>query len=546
MKEPFFLLGIPADQIDQQIAFHGQPGAEVEAIPEGNNHFTLKIVFPSEPPPPPPSPPLPAGALDWTQTRAIGSAGPHTKFPGGLKWAYDGRGVTVNDGAPMESSGKPVTCTAILGLYGREIFDAAMRHNVPPELIVMTIATETGSHRNANFTGPDTFRWEAHISDYSAGPMQTLGATARGVIKKFRLAHQNPPTFANKQMPPPKSNPLYDANASIDIGTAYIASQFPATSFDPILVAAAYNAGSIRQDSRNPWRLKTFGEHLNRSAEWFGDACALLAKLRQGQSLDTSVVKPPPKVSVPNPQSPNDFVLNGLSEEEADEEQEQFELSGAAVRRHTENDGSFKLEVDFPSAVGGAQGPVALNGVPAPDRKGYVICVSRQRNDVRGQKNRTVGVYQAFFDGKPVAGIQGVSVEPRGPGNNGPTGVKEHRRLEPGYYPLFTHERPNRKYRTLNYAATGNVTNRPWPSIRIEDTDSRTGVLVHCAGGFMMSIGCVNLASTLASATSDIAFDDSRKRVIAVIDSMKTRLANFPNSNNRRIENAWLQIVGDP
>jgi hypothetical protein len=62
----------------------------------------------------------------------------------------------------------------------------------------------------------------------------------------------------------------------------------------------------------------------------------------------------------------------------------------------------------------------------------------------------------------------------------------------------------------------------------------------------MMSIGCVNLASTLPTAASDILFDDSRKRVIALIDSMKTKLPNFPNANNRRIENAWLRIINDP
>lgn len=545
MSDPFLLQGIPEDQIEEQIAFHGQPGTEVEAIPEGNGKFTLKIVF-ADPVTPPPPPPV---GLNWTAAPPMDAAARHTKFAGGLMWAYDNRGIFLDGapGVPLRSNGKPATCTAILSVYGREIFDAAIKHKIPPELIVMTIATETGSNRRANFTGPDTFRWEAHISDYSAGPMQTLGATARSMIQKFGLPHASPPRLAARPIPPPTSNPLYDGKVSIDIGAAYIRNNVEKTGLDPILVAAAYNAGSVREDPGNAWRLKTFGEHLNRSAEWFGDACFLLAELRHGRSLDTSIVKPPPTVTVPDPQAPNDFVLSGLTAEDADDEEEQFTLSGATVRRLPGADGTFTLEIDFPATQAGrAQGPVPVNGISAPDRDGYVISVSRRRADTRSGKRRTVGVYQAFFDRSPVAGVQGVSVEPHGPGDNGTAGVNDHRRLKPGYYPLFTHERPNKKYRTLNFNASGDVKNRPWPSIRIEDTGNRAGVLIHCAGGFMMTIGCVNLAATLASASSDISFDDSRKRVIALIDSMKTRLPEFPNSNNRRIENAWLRIVDDP
>ncbi|MBX9843222.1 MAG: hypothetical protein K2Z80_15580 [Xanthobacteraceae bacterium] len=544
MPEPFFIEGIPEDQIQGQIDFvrMTSPGASVESIAEGNGKFTLKVVFPT------PEPTLPpAGGINWAQAPAMDAAGLHTQFPGGRMWAYDNRGITLN-GTVVRSNGEPATCTAILATYGQEILDAAMAHDIPPELIVMTIATETGSNRKSKFTGPNTFRWEAHITDYSAGPMQTLGATASSMIDKFHLPHPKPPKLSSKPMPPPSSNPLYDGRASIDIGTAYIRNNRGKTGLDPILVAACYNAGSIRQDPGSPWRLKTFGEHLNRAAEWFGDACALLADLRQGRTLDRSVIKPAPEVSVQSSGSPNSFALTGLSKAEADDEEEQFRLGGATVQRLPEPGGTtFRLEVDFPGSGGSAGGgPVDASGIPVPDRDGYVICVSRRRKDSRSGNHRTVGVYQAFFNKVPIDNIKGTAVEPKGPGDNDQSGVASHARLEAGYYPLFTHERPNQKYRTLNYAATGNVKSRPWPSVRIEDTGSRSGVLIHCAGGFMMSIGCVNLASALPAANSDIQFDDSRKRVIALIDSMKTKLPNFPNSNNRRIEDAWLRIVDDP
>ena len=47
------------------------------------------------------------------------------------------------------------------------------------------------------------------------------------------------------------------------------------------LAAAAYNAGSLRQDSGNMWSLRSTGDHLDRAARFFGDACAVL---REDQS----------------------------------------------------------------------------------------------------------------------------------------------------------------------------------------------------------------------------------------------------------------------
>jgi len=47
----------------------------------------------------------------------------------------------------------------------------------------------------------------------------------------------------------------------------------------------------------------------------------------------------------------------------------------------------------------------------------------------------------------------------------------------------------------------------------------------------------------LATATDDINFVDSRKRVIAIIDDMKAFLgASFPGSNGVKIPNATIVI----
>lgn len=544
MPDTVVMQGVPAELIEERVKSLLEPGAEIEEIPEGNGLFTLRLIFPE------PETPLPTDgeALNWAAAPKMDAAGPHTKFAGGQRWAYDDNGVALEHApdAVLRSNGKPVTCTAILSVYGREIFDAATKHGVPPELIVMTIATETAFSRRSNFTGPDTFRWEARHTDYSAGPMQTMGATAREMIDKFGLPHPNLPRFATRPVPPPATNPLYDGKASIDIGTAYIRNNLPRTGFDPILVAAHYNAGSLREDPDSPWRLVTFGEHLNRAADWFGDACFLLGRLRRGESLDTSIVKPAPKVSTPNPLVPNDFVMVGLTNEAASEEQEQFEISGAEVARQHEADGTVTLHVTFPTQAGSVVAPPAANGVPAPSRDGYVLCVSRRRLDSFSGKRRTVGVYQAFFNRVPIASIQGVSVEPHGPGDNSRTGIQHKRCIAVGTYPLFTHAGTSGKYKTFNYTALVGVDHRAWPSVRVENTGSRSGILVHCGGGFMMSIGCINFAATLPGPSARIDFADSRRRVIALIDNMKTHLdAGFPSSNNRKIENAWLIVRDD-
>lgn len=161
-------------------------------------------------------------------------------------------------------------------------------------MIVMTIATEAGQYRKDGFTGPETFRWEQGVTltttgdpdidgkekgDYSAGPMQVLSNTARWMNNVHSLGYNNAKDlqwFKNRPAKDPAKLGLYDGGICIDVGTAYIAHNAAQTGFDPILVAAAYNAGSLRPSSGNHWRIHCHGNHLDRAAEWYGDACAVL------------------------------------------------------------------------------------------------------------------------------------------------------------------------------------------------------------------------------------------------------------------------------
>lgn len=255
---------------------------------------------------PQPAPPIPQEvaerpALEVISAAALGLDAPppgsadwHSKYSG-VEWRYDGRGVYIRgEGSePQRTAGAPLTCRRIWELYKEPIVGAARKYSVPPEIIVMTVATETSFARHANFTGPETFRWEAHVKnedvnpptfgDYSAGPMQTLATTARWVIQAQGLPYQPfavAPVYTSRP-PAPHTHPLYDGAANIDIGTAEIKQRWGSTGDDPILVAAAFNSGGIRQSSENRWRLKSYGNHLDRAARWYGDACAVLAEARR-------------------------------------------------------------------------------------------------------------------------------------------------------------------------------------------------------------------------------------------------------------------------
>lgn len=240
-------------------------------------------------------PPFSASAVDWSSTPTVQNADWTSMF-NGQEWRVDAKGVylRLRPSIPQRTPGAPTTCQSILALYGIAIHKASLAYSVPPELIVMTIATETAFARNWDFTGPRTFRWEPHVlvkdvspqthGDYSAGPMQTLATTAREVIRDMDLDYPDPfkvaPYFAAKPEPSPARNPLYSGDANIDLGTAEIKTRWQKTGSNPILVAAAFNAGGLYRSDQNVWHIRSANDHIDRAAAWFGDACFVLAPLR--------------------------------------------------------------------------------------------------------------------------------------------------------------------------------------------------------------------------------------------------------------------------
>lgn len=242
------------------------------------------------------------------------------------------------------------------------------------------------------------------------------------------------------------------------------------------------------------------------------------------------------------------FVLEGLSRAAADAEVEFFRDSGTTVQVKATGNGLFSVTINPapPPPIVTPPPPPPPAAANAPNLDGYVICFDRIRTERRPGLgfDRTVSRYQAFFDRAPIPGISGMAVERQGPGDNGPNGVGQHRRIEAGTYPLATHDgAANDKYKTIGFATPPNIKSRPWPCLRVMNTGSRSGILIHCAAGYLMSIGCINLTANVANAQTNLLFSDSWTRVKGLIDDMRARLgAEFPANNNVRVPRTSLVV----
>jgi hypothetical protein len=174
----------------------------------------------------------------------------------------------------------------------------------------------------------------------------------------------------------------------------------------------------------------------------------------------------------------------------------------------------------------------------------HVVRQSVQRRPSDGFE-RTVGLYQIFHDGiaQTGAAMSGMTAEAKGPGANVP--INNGKRIEAGRYPLRTHVPGN--YSTWKYSNSLDPDAVPKPCLELADTGDRTDILVHPGHDFLASVGCINLCTSLPDAHEEITFVSSRKRVITVIENLKTYLGkDFPKTNGRAIPRAFVVIDGEP
>ncbi len=201
-----------------------------------------------------------------TKTADISLTKYHSAFPDGIKWKLVENGVEIKGSGIERTTGKPTTVTKIWKGRNKEIKKWAKKYSIPCELIIATIATESGNKVKARREEP------GFVSDYktpnkvSVGLMQTLLSTAASTLEK------NSVTAIWLESP---SN-------SIQAGTSYILQQAKKTKLDPPKVACAYNAGGIYHNDgeKNRWKMRQYpigtSMHCDRFIKWYNDAVFVL------------------------------------------------------------------------------------------------------------------------------------------------------------------------------------------------------------------------------------------------------------------------------
>lgn len=186
------------------------------------------------------------------------------RYSSSVRWRLMPEGIEVEGDGIRGSGGEPVTVRRIIDRFGSSIEIAAAHYLVPAELIVATIATESGGNPNAERHEPGFSSYDATPGRVSIGLMQTLLSTARMMIGSDTAAQD-----------------LRTPHTSIMAGTAYINHQAPITFLDPPRVACAYNAGGVYPQAAegNRWKMRQFpigtGKHADRFVLWFNDCMAI-------------------------------------------------------------------------------------------------------------------------------------------------------------------------------------------------------------------------------------------------------------------------------
>ena len=186
---------------------------------------------------------------------------------GGVRWKLTQDGVFVEGSGIERTPGNPSTVMRIWEEFNPHINEWAAHYNVCCELIIATIATESGGKAAAFREEPGFSSDEDTPDKISPGLMQTLISTARWILNDDSI---------NREW-------LFMPGNSIHAGTSYISHQKSKTDLDPPKVACAYNAGGVYDNDglENRWKMRQYpigtGEHCDRYVKWFNDAVFMLS-----------------------------------------------------------------------------------------------------------------------------------------------------------------------------------------------------------------------------------------------------------------------------
>jgi hypothetical protein len=206
---------------------------------------------------------------------------PHQYVRGGVSWAVLPDGISIDGAAPVGTAGPPETVRRVLGWFGPAIEAASDVFGVPKAVLVAIICNESAGGvtdleqvQTARREEPGYVSEHATPDRVSVGCCQTLVSTARAALMRPALSALD----------------LCVPETSILAAAGYIASQRRVTQFDPVLIAAAYNAGGLHPEpiSVNRWGLRCYplntGQYIDRFVLWYNDAVAVLGHLNGSPS----------------------------------------------------------------------------------------------------------------------------------------------------------------------------------------------------------------------------------------------------------------------
>lgn len=184
----------------------------------------------------------------------------------GVSWRLTIDGIEIEHQGIPRSPGRASTVTSIWKDFGASIEKWSKEYLVPAELIVACIATESRGFEKACRVEPGYKNDFITPNKVSPGLMQTLISTARSTLMKRKV----PIAQITREW-------LFIADNSIRAGASYIEEQSRITGFDPVYVAAAYNAGGLyfQEGLANRFKLRCYpigtSEHIDRFITWFND-----------------------------------------------------------------------------------------------------------------------------------------------------------------------------------------------------------------------------------------------------------------------------------
>lgn len=184
----------------------------------------------------------------------------HNVFEG-QAWRVSIDGIELQQVGTLRTGGDPLTMRGLWRQYRAEIQQWSQRYGVSVELLLATIATESAVKNGQR--DPKQIRIEPHYQSDETTPHRiSVGLTHCTIETAKRALGYHPLSREWLQVP---TNNIHAAASIIRMDA-------DRHGFDPIKVAACYNAGSLRESKKNRWHLVVTHDHLDRFGRWFGDA----------------------------------------------------------------------------------------------------------------------------------------------------------------------------------------------------------------------------------------------------------------------------------